>query len=148
MTIPDNDVARLRRMTNEPTTATYSDDLLREYISVWKAIDSEGRSFDEADWVETYDLHAAAADIWEEKAALLFDKHDFSADSSSFSASQMYENARSMAEHHRARQKPTSKKSVKRPVENNNNNGLLYGGIYANIDPPNEDDFDELWRTL
>jgi hypothetical protein len=149
MTIPNSDVERLRRMTNEPTDINgYNDATLREYITLWKAIDSEGRSFEETDWVETYDLHAAAADIWEEKAAALFDKHDFSADSSSFSASQMYENARSMAEHHRARQKPTSKKSVKRPLENNNSDGLLYGGIYANIDPTDEDNLDEFWRLL
>jgi hypothetical protein len=148
MTVSASDISRLRRMTNEPTDVNgYNDAALTEYITSWKAIDSESRLPDESDWIETYDLHAAAADIWEEKAAALFDKHDFSADGSSFSANQMYENARSMAEHHRARQKPTSKKSIKRPLENTGS-GLLYNNIYANIDPLEEDDLDEFWRNL
>lgn len=149
MTIAPADISRLRRMVNEPTDVNgYDDDTIAAYISSWKAFDSEGRSFDENDWTETYDLHAAAADIWEEKAATVSAKHDFSADGASFSANQMYTNFMEMSEHHRSRQKPTSKKTVSRPLENSSAD--LYLGLYANIDPLNEDDDTsmEFWRDL
>lgn len=149
MTVLPNDILRLRRMVNEPTDVNgYTDLTLTSYISAWPAVDSEGRSSDESNWTEGYDLHAAAADIWEEKAASVSAKHDFSADGSSFSANQMYTNFMEMSEHHRARQKPSSKKVVLRPIEANTNS-LLYGGIYANIDPLEEDDgADVLWIDL
>lgn len=145
MTI-EADIARLRRMTNEPDETTYTDEIMTDYIMSWPVTDDEGRSSGEDNWTEAYDLHAAAADIWEEKAATLFASHDFSADSSSFSANQMYTNAKEMAEHHRARKKPTSKKVVKRPVETNTGS-LLYNGIYANIDPIDED-WNDIWSDL
>lgn len=106
------DIARLRRMTNEPTTTTYSDALMAAYLESWPLVDKNGLTQDNggSSWIEAYDLHAAAADIWEEKAALLFAKHDFSADGANYSASQMYDNAKKQAEHHRAEQKAQVKK--------------------------------------
>lgn len=106
------DIARLRRMTNEPTTAIYSDATLALYLEAWPLIDVQGRSSTNTNWTEAYDLHAAAADIWEEKAASLFSKHDFSADGANFSSNQMYENAMKEAKHHRAQQKAITKLGV------------------------------------
>ena len=147
MTPPLADILRLRRMINENDDSNgYTDEVLSSYIVLWPAIDSEGRSSDEDNWTESYDLHAAAADLWEEKAAKVSANHDFSADGSSFSANQMYTNAMEMAGHHRARQKPTSKKVAKRPTEINSDSNL-YGGIYANIDPIDED-WNDVWKDL
>lgn len=101
----DSDIARLRRMVNEPTEDTYDNETLSEYLSVWPLVDSYGRDSINTNWTEAYDLHAAAADIWEEKAALFQVKHDFSADGAQFSSSQLYETAMKNAKHHRAEQK-------------------------------------------
>jgi len=70
---------RLRRMINEPTTDTYSNDDLDEYIEAYAMTDAELNATDSAEWTPTYDLNAAAADIWLEKAAELqpsFDHED------------------------------------------------------------------------
>lgn len=146
MAVTTQDIRRVRRMTAESTDAIYNDVAIASYIEAWPVIDNEGRSSDEDNWTEGYDLHAAAADIWEEKAAARSDKHDFSADGANYSSSQMYNNAMEKARYHRARQKAKVKVVAKRPLENTND--LLYLGIHANIDPPGEDDMDsfiELW---
>ena len=71
MSASDEDIARLRRMTNEPTQSPYSDALMAAYLEAWPLTDSNGLNPDTggSSWTEAYDLHAAAADIWEEKAA-------------------------------------------------------------------------------
>lgn len=96
-------ISQLRRMTAEPTTATYSDDTLEEYIERYSCVDENGESprvpststpgemMVNPDWTETYDLNSAAAAVWQEKAALVAHKHDFSADGASYTRSQMYE---------------------------------------------------------
>ena len=79
-------IARIRRMTVEPVaTSTYSDEDIAAYIEAYPLPDDLGRKpwtktvlaekeLDETPstyWTPTYDLNAAAADIWEEKAAAL-----------------------------------------------------------------------------
>lgn len=105
-----DDIARLRRMVNEPTEDTYTDELLHTYLEAWPLLDSHGRNFENDNWTEAYDLHAAAADIWDEKAALIFDKHDFSADGANYSSNQMHENAVKQSNRHRAMQKAQVKR--------------------------------------
>ena len=96
--------ARLRRMVDEPTTTTYSDDLIDDYIEKYPLIDALGTDPQEVDfttepptisekdnWIPTYDLHAAAADIWEEKAGAVADEFDFQADGGRFTRSQKEE---------------------------------------------------------
>lgn len=69
-------------------------------------------------WIPTYDLHAAAAEIWGHKAAALAGTAmDFDADGASFSRNQLYENALKQARYHRARRSPTSTTLHKYPVE-------------------------------
>ncbi len=104
------DIARLRRMTNELTETTYTDELMALYLEAWPLIDSSGRNFENDSWTEGYDLHAAAADIWDEKAATLFDKHDFNADGASYSSNQMHANAVKQANRHRSMQKAQVKR--------------------------------------
>jgi hypothetical protein len=75
---------QVRAWVNEPTTAAYDDSELNVFIERYPLIDERGvapyyydTSTDPptqvatAGWYPVYDLHAAAADIWEEKAAAL-----------------------------------------------------------------------------
>lgn len=112
--------AQLRRMVNEPLTTTYSDVLLATYIETYPVTDVRGESpfvepfgiYDTVvpgalaandDWTPTYDLNAAAADIWSEKAATLAGGFDFSTDGQSFSRSQAYQFAMTQSRYFRAR---------------------------------------------
>ncbi len=122
ITVPTVDqVAQVRRMTAEPTTTTYSDDTIEAYIAKYPLMDPLGNKPYEwdysstppsqdanEDWIPTYDLHAAAGDIWEEKAGAVFSRFDFSADGGNYSRSQEYENAMKQARYHRSRRSPTT----------------------------------------
>lgn len=87
-------IAQLRRMVAEPTGATYTDEALAGYI--------EAHGLGEAG----YDLHAAAADIWDEKAAALAANFDATADGASLHLSQQYQQAMAQAQAHRNRSAP------------------------------------------
>jgi len=104
---------RLRRMVDEPTEDTWDDDAIDEYIETYPLIDVLGTDPQEVDfstspptiserdeWIPTYDLHAAAADIWEEKAAGIAENYDFSADGGNYSRSQKYEQYMSKSRFH------------------------------------------------
>jgi len=116
-------VEKLRRMVDEPTTTTYSDDDLEGYIEDYPVIDAIGNDPFDIDytttpptisensyWIPTYDLHAAAAEIWEEKAAAIADEFDFSADGGNYSRKQRYENFMNKARHHLARRSAKASK--------------------------------------
>lgn len=109
-------IARLRRMVAESTTATYRDDDLAEAIERYPLIDERGEApytWDTSttpphqdtntEWIPTYDLNAAAADIWNEKAAGLAADYDFSSDGSTFQRSQAYQQAERQARYYAAR---------------------------------------------
>lgn len=107
--------AQLRRMVNEPTTTAYSDVTLATYIEAYPLVDARG----EAPWVEstttpgtleanddwtpTYDLNAAAADIWAEKAASATANFDFATDGQSFSRNQVYQACMRQSAYYRSR---------------------------------------------
>ncbi len=94
MTVAASDIARLRRMASEPdSTNGYSDSVLTETIERYP-VDIESA---------VYDLNAAAADVWTEKAAALAVRFDFTADGSTFHRSQAVAQARAMAIHYRSR---------------------------------------------
>jgi len=112
-------IAQVRRMVNEPTTATYADADITTYIEHYPLMDALGETpytWDTSTtpasqvandaWVDTYDLAAAAADIWSEKAAGLAPNFDFSADGASYSRSQAYEQAMKQARYYRSRRSP------------------------------------------
>lgn len=111
-------IQQVRRMTGEPTSATYDDTAIATYITAYPLMDENGESprvpsdtqpgvmMTNPDWTATYDLNAAAADIWEEKAAVLAQDFDFSADNASYSRSQAYEQAMKMASRYRSRRSP------------------------------------------
>ena len=79
-----SDVLKLRRMIAEPTSTTYSDDDLEDIIEGHSVLDSDGYDPEEDDWTATYDLNAAAAEIWEEKATAYIGLYDFNADGGRF----------------------------------------------------------------
>jgi hypothetical protein len=106
---------RFRRMTGEPTTTTYSDETLEDIIGLYPLEDARGESpwiesettpgtlEENPDWNPTYDLNAAAADIWAEKAAVMAGDFDFSADGGNYSRSQAYEQAMKQSRYYRSR---------------------------------------------
>ena len=112
--------AQLRRMVNEPTTATYSDAQIAAFIEAYPLPDVRGESPyvepfgvsdttipgalpDNDDWTALYDLNAAAADVWAEKAAAVAANFDFSTDGQSFNRSQAYDQYMRQSRYWRAR---------------------------------------------
>jgi len=128
-------IAQLRRMVAEPTSGTYSDDELAGYIESYPLIDVDGNEPSEDDWTATYDLNAAAADVWEEKAAGVADSVDFGADGANYHLSQKYEQAMARVRYHRARRSPTTHTLVKWPEERNS--AELYPWI-GNLPEPDD----------
>jgi hypothetical protein len=116
MAASDVQIAQLRAMTAEPSAATYSDVALAAILEAYPLLDAlGGKPFtwdysttpptreDRDGWIPTYDLHAAAAQVWAEKATLLVSGFDFSADGATYSRSQAYEMAMKQSRHHAAR---------------------------------------------
>lgn len=79
-------IAQVRRWTHEPEgeEAAYSDEDIAAVIELYPLIDERGvqpywwdtsvappEQVPTTGWINTYDLHAASAHIWEEKAAAL-----------------------------------------------------------------------------
>jgi hypothetical protein len=135
-------ITQLRRMVGELTLDTYDDDTLSRYIEAYPLMDEQGEApytWDTSTnpavqianpvWVPTYDLHAAAADLWEEKAAALTTAFDFSADGASYSRSQQYDMMMRQARYHRSRRSPTSGTLVKWPEEDANDNLSWIGNL-------------------
>jgi hypothetical protein len=108
------DVDRLRRMTGVSTT-DYTDSDLAEAMDRYPLEDARGEGpliesgldpgtlETNPDWEPTYDLNAAAADIWAEVAAGKAACFDFSADGGNYSRSQAYEQAMKQSRYYRAR---------------------------------------------
>ncbi|GAG30286.1 unnamed protein product, partial [marine sediment metagenome] len=111
-------VAELRRMVNEPDADPYTDDVLETYIERYRAIDELGTKPMEASyttepptltendsWIPTYDLHAAAADIWQEKSATVAEDYRISADGGTLSREQVQSQYLKQARYHLSRRK-------------------------------------------
>jgi len=123
-------IERLRRMVDEPDDTTYDDDALTDYIERYPLVDELGEEAytwdtstqpptqeENDDWIATYDLNAAAADIWEEKAATVAEDFDFSADGGRYSRSQAYEHYMKMAARYRSKRAMGTISAVKWPKE-------------------------------
>lgn len=127
MTATAAQIAQVRRMVVEPTTATYTDVAIQAYIEAYPLLDELGQApytwtgtqppvkVSNSAWIPTYDMSAAAADIWDEKAAILAAKFDFSADGASYTRSQAYEQASKRARYWRARRHPVTMTMVSWP---------------------------------
>jgi len=110
-------VEQLRRMTSEPTNDTYHDAALKVYIESYPLLDGEGRDHTHNDWEPIYDLHGAAADIWEEKAAALVDNIDFTADGATFYLTRRTEQIMARVRYHRSQKTSTTMRLRKWPPE-------------------------------
>lgn len=104
-----DDITRVRRLTSEPTSTTFTDDMIIDSLERYPLIDTTGLHPGEVGWLGAWDQHAASADIWEEKAAAYVGSFDFSADGASFSRSQVYSQMQEQAKKCRSR---ASAKSV------------------------------------
>lgn len=138
MTATAAQIAELRGMVAEPTTTTYSDTALQGKIEKHPRVDVRGQEphtwlltspptmTANTQWIPTYDMHAAAADVWQEKAAALADRFDASADGATLSRSQVYKQAMSQVAYHSARCKIRSVTSIKHPREAVLQDGLAF----------------------
>jgi hypothetical protein len=86
-------IGRLRRMVAEAGDEVYTDVALAAVIETYPLVDTGGYAPADTGWTATYDLPAAAAAVWAEKAAALAGDFDFSADGATFHRSQVYEQA-------------------------------------------------------
>jgi len=114
-------IAEVRSMAAEPTEDTYTDEAIRAYIEGYPLLDERGEvpyiwdtstdpptQDENEDWIPTYDLNAAAAKIWQEKAAVVAQDFDFQADGGAFSRSKKFDQYMRMASHYRARRAPAT----------------------------------------
>jgi hypothetical protein len=131
MTASANDIADLRRMINEPTQTPYTNALLARCIEKFPVMDDSGKESGDADWIAAYDLHAAAADLWAEKASLVQMYYDFQADGARYSESQLYEMAMDKSRFHAARRKMGHITTHKKPDEIADDDDLIYDPEYA-----------------
>lgn len=128
MTATAAQIAEVRRMVNEPTETTYDDDAITTFIERYPLLDERGEepyTWDTStspptqdendDWVDTYDVHAAAADIWQEKAAVVADDFAFSADGGNYSRDQVFAQRMRLAAWHRARRALSTHKALLYP---------------------------------
>lgn len=115
-------IAQLRRMCAlSRTDTTYSSAVLAGYIERYPLTDKRGEepfTWDTSTtpphqdanitWIASYDLNAAAADVWDEIASAAAANFDFATDGQSFNRSQAYQQATNRARHYRARRQVTS----------------------------------------
>lgn len=118
MSVTAEQLSELRRMCNlAADDATYTDDVLTGYITRYALVDRLGAQptyiryagsvsptvVINPYWLAVYDLNAAAADVWQEKASALPDKYDFTADGATYNRSQMYTHYMQQARYYRSR---------------------------------------------
>lgn len=119
MTVTAAMLATVRRLVDEPTMTNYDDALLTTLVEQYPLLDERGEppyTWDtatspptkttNADWLATYDLHATAAQVWEDKAAKLVPEFGFSADGGKYDRQQKHDHAMQMVRHHNARRAP------------------------------------------
>lgn len=122
-------IAQVRRMVAETSTATYTDQAIQEIIEQHPLLDELGRDpnlwqllsppvpYPNPAWMPTYDLNAAAADIWEQKAGTVAPDFDLNADGASLSRSQIFQQYMELSKHFRSRSSIRTARMVKKPDE-------------------------------
>ena len=108
-TATTDDVAVIRRYCGlSDSDATYTDTVIEAYMDEFPLVDVDGYDPDDSTWTETYDLHAVAERIWQEKAALIADKFDFAADGATYGLSSKHTQYMKQARYHGARKSPSA----------------------------------------
>ena len=123
-------IAQVRRMVNESDDDTYDDDAITVYVESYPSIDERGEipwtwdtltepptKDENENWLPTYDLNAAAADIWTEKAGIVAVDFDFDADGGKYSRSQVFQQYAGLARYYGARRRPGTITLHKMPKE-------------------------------
>lgn len=136
------EVARLRRLVNEPDATTYTDEDLEGYIERYPVMDERGEvpytwdtstspptQDENEDWIDTYDVWSAAADIWDEKAAVVAVDFDFRADGGQYSRGQVVEQYERRARWCRSRRKPGTITAVMHPEPGNAETAAWIGNL-------------------
>jgi hypothetical protein len=113
-------ILQVRRWTGEVANSSYTDAELTVIIERYPTQDADGEDqlldeWDEGytvgsggtpvlnpDWTPTYDLHAAAADVWDEKAADAAKRFTFSADGASYNRNEVYRACVEQGQMHRS----------------------------------------------
>ena len=152
MTVTTAQIAQIRRLVAEPTATTYSDVLLTSIIELYPTIDELGTmpyyyvqtggvptQTANANWIPTYNLNMAAAQIWDEKAAAIANQYDFKADGGDYSRSQAFKHASEQAKYYRSRRGLSTFRLYKSPKESMSN-PLNSESWIGNL--PESDDFD------
>ena len=81
----------------------YDDATLAAYLQRYPLPDSAGAQPADATWTGVWDANRAAADVWEEKAALYAADFDFAADGGNYQRSQVHSQMLTMARLFRSR---------------------------------------------
>jgi len=123
-------ITRVRAMVAEPLDTTYDDAAITVFIETYPLLDENGTNptyldyttepptpTEDDNWIDTYDLNAAAADIWEEKAALVASNTDFSDAGASYNCSQVFAQYMKQARHYRSRRSMSTIRLHQWPVE-------------------------------
>ncbi|RRR69565.1 MAG: hypothetical protein EI684_15305 [Candidatus Viridilinea halotolerans] len=130
MTVTAALLTRLRRLVAEPTDATYPDATLHQHLEATvvteRATVAVGRRGAHGTVAHVrytpqpvvYDIHAAAAAIWEEKLAALIGAgtYDYQADGQSFHLGQMVQQYQQRVSYHLARRRVKSVRMVPKPI--------------------------------
>jgi hypothetical protein len=116
MTATAAQIATLRRTTAEPTAATYTDAQMQAFIEACPLVDELGTipytwdlstdppiKIATPQWIATYDLNVAAAEVWSEKAAAVAVLFTFSADGGNYDQNAKHEHYMKMASLYRSR---------------------------------------------
>jgi hypothetical protein len=115
-------IAKVRKNVNEPDDSNgYTDALITTYIENYPLIDPRGEepfTWDTSsqpptedtneNWIATYDLAAASADIWEEKAAVVAQDFNMDADGGRYDRNQVRENYMKQARYYRSKRSPST----------------------------------------
>lgn len=115
VTVPASWVARLRRLVAEPTTDTYTDLDLVEYLERYPLDDATGNEPTDTSWTGNWDVNLAAADVWEEKAAAVASNFDFAADGGDYKRSQAYTQMSAKARSFRAKRQTSTLTLIAEP---------------------------------
>lgn len=131
MSATADQIVTLRRLIAEPTDATYTDVMVVAAIEARPVRDANGyeplkwdytttppSQVTNPDWTATFDLNAAAADIWDEKAAAVACDFNFSADGASYNRQQVFDHYERMARKYRSKARigSTKLRSTQREV--------------------------------
>ena len=89
--------ARLRRMVAAATRPQLTDEEITDLLVIAERADSLGTFSTDPEWVNTYDLNAAAAEGWRWKAAKVSGDYDAGQDGGQYSRSQVHTHCLKMA---------------------------------------------------